>query len=169
MTDGKDLLKMLAWRGLTTENACPGCSGSGTKVYSGTATFWHKGIQGRIMTRDLCDQCWGTGNKHQPGLDPRAVSMGQEEREALLASCGWLAEVVINNQGGTPDPTGWIRRGKTFYREAQERSRNYEAMLKRMADKLQDYDEAGLVTLGDAASDILARKGIGLPSMQQEA
>lgn len=47
------------------EDQCPECAGSGYRVYASTAT-WRGGIGGQAMTEDVCDQCWGSGNRHRP-------------------------------------------------------------------------------------------------------
>lgn len=61
----------LFWRGIRSEeDACETCQGSGLRVYSSTAT-WHGGIGGAAMTRDVCDKCWGSGDKTRPGLNQR--------------------------------------------------------------------------------------------------
>ena len=41
---------------------CVKCHGSGYYTYPTTSTFRH-GIGGMKMTTDVCDKCWGSGNK----------------------------------------------------------------------------------------------------------
>ena len=50
------------------EYMCTVCQGSGIKLYGSTST-WRGGIGGAAMTRDVCDQCWGSGNKYQPWVN----------------------------------------------------------------------------------------------------
>jgi len=55
---------MLEWRGLSVLNGdepCKECGGSGVKVYGDTST-WRHGIGGQMITSDVCDKCWGSGN-----------------------------------------------------------------------------------------------------------
>ena len=59
-------------RGVDPQNVCEKCGGSGVHVYSSTAT-WMGGIGGQAMTMDVCDGCWGSGDKNRKGADLREV------------------------------------------------------------------------------------------------
>ena len=64
MSDG--YRDMLLTRGLQhTEEICDRCVGFGTRLYGSTAT-WRGGLGGQAMTTDVCDGCWGSGNKERP-------------------------------------------------------------------------------------------------------
>lgn len=158
----------LEWRDIPPGDACRGCQGSGRKVY-GSTSQWRGGIGGAAMTPGVCDACWGSGSASHPGLDLRQHERLVQERDALLGSCGWLAGVVIRDQDGTPDPDGWIARGKTFYREALDRAHNFEAMLRRAVVRMRKSDNPSLVTLADNAADLLARMGTASPLREGES
>lgn len=51
-------------------NPCPACNGKGYRHYSNTST-WRGGIGGQAITADICDICWGSGDKTQPFTDQR--------------------------------------------------------------------------------------------------
>ncbi|VVB53302.1 Uncharacterised protein [uncultured archaeon] len=51
---------------------CPKCQGWGSKTYSSTAT-WRGGIGGQVMTTDVCDKCWGSGDATKPWTDLRKL------------------------------------------------------------------------------------------------
>lgn len=53
------------WRGIDQKYLCPDCGGSGTKAYPSTAT-WHGGVGGMTITTDVCDRCWGSGDRAKP-------------------------------------------------------------------------------------------------------
>jgi len=65
----------LDWRGFATyygadgrripRSPCPHCGGSGVKSYGSTAT-WHGGAGGQMITTDVCDACWGSGDDKNP-------------------------------------------------------------------------------------------------------
>jgi hypothetical protein len=154
--------RFLEWRGIDPRDACRECEGSGRKVYGSTA-LWRPGIGGAAMTPGPCDACWGSGDISHPGVDLRRRELLEKERNALLASCGWLAGVVIRDQAGTPDPDGWINKGKGFYREALDRAENFEIMLRRVVNRMKKSSDAGLRPLADTAADLLARKGVSSP------
>ncbi len=69
--------RMLSWRDIEPDEFCETCGGSGTRVYGSTAT-WRGGIGGQALTADVCDKCWGSGNKHRawPSMRVRLVGEG---------------------------------------------------------------------------------------------
>lgn len=69
--------RFLEWRNVNTP--CPGCSGAGSKAYGSTAT-WRGGLGGQAITMDVCDRCWGSGDKDCPWTSIRKL-------EAALKKC----------------------------------------------------------------------------------
>lgn len=66
---------MLLWRGIDRElgeDPCKGCSGSGVRAYGSTST-WRGGIGGQMITSDICDKCWGSGNAGKPWFNLRRL------------------------------------------------------------------------------------------------
>lgn len=55
------------------ETPCPKCGGSGVKTYADTSTWRRGGIAGQSLTPDVCDACWGTGDKYRTGADLRKL------------------------------------------------------------------------------------------------
>jgi len=49
---------------------CKKCGGTGKRIYANTST-WRHGIGGQVITEDVCDSCWGTGNEDRPGINLR--------------------------------------------------------------------------------------------------
>lgn len=47
------------------KDACGECGGSGYKLYGDTST-WRGGVGGQMMTNDVCDICWGSGDARKP-------------------------------------------------------------------------------------------------------
>lgn len=61
-----EFLKLLREeRGIEEGSECLHCSGFGTRNYPTTGT-WRAGAGGSTLTVDVCDRCWGSGNKHKP-------------------------------------------------------------------------------------------------------
>lgn len=56
---------MLDWRDIQPGVECAECGGSGIKTYGSTAT-WRGGAGGAAITTDVCDHCWGSGNRYKP-------------------------------------------------------------------------------------------------------
>ena len=75
-----DLNILLSWRGLIDGEQCENCGGSGVVAYGSTAT-WRGGIGGAAMTNDVCDKCWGSGDKFKPWPSHRKF-FAQEARKA---------------------------------------------------------------------------------------
>lgn len=91
-----ELSDFLAIRGIRhAEDACETCHGYGTRVYSNTSG-WRGGIGGAAMTYDVCDVCWGSGDKHRPGDDLRALYATHAAWEAQQA-IEYLARTIGAN------------------------------------------------------------------------
>ncbi len=54
------------------ETPCDECGGLGVKTYDSTAT-WRGGVGGQALTNDVCDKCWGSGDKHRPWPSHRSL------------------------------------------------------------------------------------------------
>ncbi len=71
-------------------NPCSDCGGSGYKLYGSTAT-WRSGIGGAMMTEDVCDVCWGSGDTDKPWpsrrrlewLESLANKVGPEHKQKV--------------------------------------------------------------------------------------
>lgn len=64
------------WRGITSGKSCNECGGSGWKTYGSTAT-WRGGVGGASMTPDVCDACWGSGDRSTPWTNLRVLRSEQ--------------------------------------------------------------------------------------------
>lgn len=59
-------------RGVKT--ACKKCNGLGVRMYGDSST-WHKGgMAGQVLTHDVCDVCWGSGDANRHGADLRKLA-----------------------------------------------------------------------------------------------
>lgn len=82
----------LQWRGVQTP--CPKCKGTGSVLYGNTST-WRGGMGGAAMTRDVCDGCWGSGDKDRPWLDLR--SQRDEMNQEIAARAGDLLSRAVGS------------------------------------------------------------------------
>ena len=55
----------LEWRGIEQGNECRECCGAGVLTYGGTST-WRGGVGGQMLTQDVCNKCWGSGDRTKP-------------------------------------------------------------------------------------------------------
>lgn len=56
------------WESRDIHDPCPKCKGTGIYLYPSTAT-WRGGIGGCAMTSDVCNYCWGSGDKFEHGCN----------------------------------------------------------------------------------------------------
>lgn len=74
----------LEWRGV--EDPCTQCCGTGYRAYPNTAGWSRSGgASGQAITRGVCDECWGSGEKHIKGVDLRALAKKMRALEARVA------------------------------------------------------------------------------------
>lgn len=74
------ITKALAWRHIEPENSCFECGGSGIKMYANTATYHPHFIAGQAITPDVCNKCWGSGDKTKHW--PSHLKMAEQETSA---------------------------------------------------------------------------------------
>ncbi len=77
-----ELAWALRWRGV--EDPCLRCKGSGIVQYGSGAT-WRGGMGTTSMERDVCDRCWGTGDRYRSGTDLRKLRDEEADRVARKA------------------------------------------------------------------------------------
>ena len=70
------------------ETPCAKCHGTGAIAYGDTST-WHGGPGGQTITRDVCDECWGSGDATQRWTDLRALRDRMRALEAQIAALAY--------------------------------------------------------------------------------
>lgn len=69
---------------------------------------------------------------------PIGIRRVAQERDEALAAAGWLADVIINDHGGSATSSAWIARGKRLFRDAQvsvQRHRTLFGLAKQEVEK----------------------------------
>jgi cell division protein FtsB len=87
---------MLQWRGIERENGdepCRGCNGSGVRAYGNTTT-WRGGVGGQVITSDVCDKCWGSGNSENVWVNLKSIARISRKEAELVDVCGQLRAEV---------------------------------------------------------------------------
>lgn len=82
MTEDDIQQRLLQWRNV--DDPCQRCHGSGVRTYGNTST-WRGGIGGATMTNDVCDQCWGSGDRYRQGVDLKKLRSEEHVRVAEAA------------------------------------------------------------------------------------
>lgn len=80
----------LRWRDV--DDPCLRCDGTGRITYGSTAT-WRGGIGGQALTADVCDTCWGSGDRYRHGVDLRTLR-GEESKRVAEAAVDLLTRSV---------------------------------------------------------------------------
>jgi hypothetical protein len=70
----------LDWRDIPEDQACKRCGGRGSIAYGNTAT-WRFVIGGSMITNDVCNLCWGSGNERRPWTDLRKLKPIAAQRQ----------------------------------------------------------------------------------------
>lgn len=80
---------------IASEDVCPTCHGRGQRSY-GSSAGWRRGAGGQTVTAAVCDQCWGSGDMANPGVDQRRMEAEfdrlRAEVERLRRDAALLAE-----------------------------------------------------------------------------
>ena len=95
-------------RARDTRDPCQKCHGSGARIYPSTAT-WRGGMGGCMMTTDVCDSCWGSGDRYRQWTNLRQLRDEEEKRLAERA-VDLLARSVGASLGSTHPDVGEIIR-----------------------------------------------------------
>ncbi len=91
-------MELLAWRGVI--DPCVRCGGAGQIQYGRSCT-WRGGMAVSGDYRDVCDLCWGTGDRWRHGVDLRQL---RDEESARIAAAALTA--VAAAAGVTLHPAG---------------------------------------------------------------
>lgn len=89
-----DEVRILYRRMRGIEEPCELCAGTGVRIYSSTAT-WRGGVGGSACTRDVCDKCWGSGDKHMAWLDLRTLEAREAEIRRTSTLADWFGPVTV--------------------------------------------------------------------------
>ncbi|MBU1082745.1 MAG: hypothetical protein KKB59_19830 [Spirochaetes bacterium] len=87
----------LEWRDI--EHMCHKCGGSGKYTYPSSAT-WHGGIGGQVLTNDVCDKCWGSGDEINKGANLKMLFSRIKNLEWRIEECA----SIIDRELGDTDP-----------------------------------------------------------------
>jgi len=83
-------------------NPCPACGGSGWKSYADTST-WHHDAGGQMLTSDVCDKCWGSGDVDNPWVNWKITNFTikglRTENEQLKAENEYLRSKITRLEG----------------------------------------------------------------------
>jgi uncharacterized protein YukE len=128
---------MLQWRGIERENGdepCRGCNGSGVRAY-GNATTWRGGVGGQVITSDVCDKCWGSGNSENVWVNLKSIARISRKEAELVDVCGQLRAEVERLRAYVSDTDQWTRKLEQTVLEISEERDQLKAKLSREEDQ----------------------------------
>jgi hypothetical protein len=85
MSDAELRLRFLAWRQIVPEDVCRICDGVGRRTYGSTATWRGISLGEVTMTTDVCNACWGSGDRYRVGVDLRRLRDEETYEVAIQA------------------------------------------------------------------------------------
>lgn len=85
-------------RGITRGDECDRCHGTGVLCYGSTCT-WRGGIGGSAMTYDVCNSCWGSGNKFKSWTNVKDM---EKELKRLRKLCHKAAKWMRDEAFASP-------------------------------------------------------------------
>ncbi len=77
-------MQMLSHRNISMDDLCEPCAGFGVRLYSHGST-WRGGMSTVGFRHDICDECWGSGNREQPWRNLRTLEEDIREQVAAAA------------------------------------------------------------------------------------
>lgn len=87
--------EFLLMRDVRHKDICVNCNGLGVVWYGNTAT-WRGGIGGAMMTKDVCNHCWGSGNKNKTWLSHKKYwEIERENKQLKQAVSEFIKKVNI--------------------------------------------------------------------------
>jgi hypothetical protein len=111
MTTEELRAQFLLWRGVRTP--CNRCGGSGVRGYANGAT-WRGGAGVSVVTRDVCDLCWGSGDADRPFENRKAredaVKTEVERRAADLFTRACGVGFIRDRRPGSGELAGELER-----------------------------------------------------------
>lgn len=90
----RDEYRSRPWEARGVTNPCPRCCGSGAFAY-GSISTWKGGAGGQMITRDVCDQCWGSGEAGAPWTNLREMRARIFELERRLSKAVTVTDELI--------------------------------------------------------------------------
>lgn len=93
-----EVYKLIAAR-RHVRDACAVCRGTGVRMYASGAT-WRGGMGTTCHAPDVCDACWGSGDRYRHGVNLRQLR-DEEEQRIRERAVSLLAEVAGAGMGLT--------------------------------------------------------------------
>lgn len=118
------------------ETPCIRCSGLGVRAYGSTAT-WRGGIGGQMITSDVCDRCWGSGDEQRRWTDLRAIRERVEQEIAARAVTAIANSCGASFSSSRESVLEIIEALDTLSRKRKLRDRWTPTMAKDLADLLR--------------------------------
>jgi len=126
---------MLQQRGV--DEPCDSCHGAGCRWYGSTST-WRGGMGCSMMTMDVCDRCWGSGDKYNLWTDLRALKNGEDARVEARAvtlfadRCGMGLSVLV------PGMKELVTELDKFERQRRKRPYGFDVVASCLAKLLRE-------------------------------
>ena len=147
--DAAEFERFLAYRGIT--KPCAACMGAGARAYGDTST-WRRRTGGAVITHDVCDACWGSGDATKPWTDLRAVERSKAERyfDALCAMFSFKDHFTARDQIEIVDLLNDIASCKVAPKRAHAGTRELAACIAEALEMAVRQDDVNEASKGEA-------------------
>lgn len=136
MTPEEHWLKL---RGI--EAPCDVCHGSGVRLYGSTST-WHGGMGGCMMTKDVCDHCWGSGDEHRHWTDLKKLRAEETKRVHERAAELFAHRSGVELKSLHPALEELCTELDKFSRQRRPRPQGFDTVVRCLSGLLRDLVKA---------------------------
>lgn len=123
------------------ETPCSRCEGLGQWTYGSTAT-WKGGMGGAMMTADVCDLCWGSGDKSRPWTDLRRLRNEETARVHERAGELFAHRCGVEMRTLHPALDALVVELRAFARQRRPRPTGFDTVTTCLANLLTDLVKA---------------------------
>lgn len=148
--------RFLRWRGIQhAEDVCRTCDGAGVRMYSNTSG-WRRGMGGAMCTMDVCDACWGTGDRWKHGADLRKLREEEGDRIAKAAVDALAQSVGATFSSAAPQVFAIVKLLRDAVEEADKGGGRGARKVSRAKDAAR-RDSIWFAPLAKGLADMLER------------
>lgn len=123
------------------ETPCSKCQGFGRRAYASTAT-WHGGMGGAMITSDVCDVCWGSGDAERPWTNLRKLHNTERERIHLGAAALLAERCGVGLRTLLPGLDELVAELRKFERQRRPRPYGFDTVARCLANTIADMVRA---------------------------
>jgi len=119
------------------DEPCDTCGGAGCRWYGSTST-WRGGMGCSMMTMDVCDRCWGSGDKYNLWTDLRALKNGEDAKVKARAATLFADRCGMGLRSLRPGIKALAEEMDKYERERKTRPSGFKTVASCLAKLLRE-------------------------------